>query len=490
MYNIIPRHGFCPREISAPPLITLGSVLGSAAQEQARNSNLPDDLFIGPALGYAGAALQDLYNVQLGNYPASPIGVYTCVVAGSGEGKDVSASAFRYPLIASQVADSESRALDVQALARQAKIRVARENYLIRKLVRVHQDSEKAREINSELELLSEMMADAPPSELSVVNDISPSGLMELLRLGVQSVCLQSTEASSTFKRFLGDPTVANAIWDGSPLKRDRVKEHSLLLTDRRLTMVLGLQPAPFERYLREKGRDANSIGLLPRMLISTHRPREARYAPLTFVTAKDGLKRYNERMAQLLSWGKAVRAQRAPRKVLKLDAEAAARYESTRNWLWEEATRGRFVSIPEYTKRACAQIVRIAAILHAMDDLPGDISFDTWMRAETIGLWYVHQFNELFSKSYKDLRVHSDSNVVFGAMRQAYAQHQMSVMERDLKFMVPHDWSASRLSQALRFLVAQQAIFRTKLPGRELFSLYPLSIPMSAFAYKPPRRA
>ena len=475
--HFILGESFVSWHISKPfPVQALGRVLGPAVWQHQSNTRLSLDMIAPLALGYAGGAVQDLVDVQRPNLPPSPPSLYVTVIAGSGEGKDTGAGPFQRPFLNIQAnADDEAQALRPAFSADAIEWELKRKN-LVKELAAAIVEGGPTVEIKKTIAAHERQTPVPFPLQKVLYKDATPKAL----KLGLcdwRSAVLSSMEAGEFFNGYMStDFALVNDGWQGSPIVVDRVRGSRRSIADPRLGIVLGVQPEPFMRFLRRRGVEAHDSGFTARFLVALPTSTRGMRMIDGIAQATNFVDMYIARAMALLEESAAGIRARKPRRVLRFTSEAEMEFTRVYNRIQELMQWGNLLfDIPGFASKAAENISRVAAVLHLIDDLEGDINMDTLRRATCIIEWFTHQFKFVFTQADIQPTLEHDANVIEQALATCRSSGQLSIPTKQLKYWIP-GMSAKRLARGVDNLLGQGRATLTPFQGADYLGLSLLS--------------
>lgn len=441
----------------ALPIRAYGTCLTSAIEEHSSNTKIPMEMIAPIALAAMASAAQNLYNVQRPGMAPSPISLNVILIAGSGEGKDASASPLLRPFH-----DFEQRTADA---AREAKVElvVARRLWeMQRKAVEAKYRGKLGnRRIADRAERELRKLYLAHPSSAAIpkllFNDATPLAVKQSLCLRWPSALLYSMEASSFFKGgLMRDMAFWNDLWGGAPLHLDRANDKERIsVAAPRMSMILGIQPGMLERFMLRRGQEAEDSGLVNRFLWASPPPSSGYRWIDDSETKKKHLAAYARRCTQLLEDGaqltEGVDDQRIP---LTLSARAQIIFRDAFNVAQQVMLEGPYSQVSGFAAKLTEQAARVAAVLHVADGLDGPIANETFVRAIQIVRWHARQYLRLVSPENVHERRVQDAEKMRRRLQHLKMAGQPLVSLKDLQFLFLEDgWKSLRIERALSAL-------------------------------------
>lgn len=439
------------------PVSALGSSLAPAVLQHCRNTNIPFEMVAPVALGCAAGAVQNLVNIIRPGLAPSPVSMSVLVVAGSGEGKDVAAAPFIKPFHTFQERSNEANAEHAQRHELDAMTWKAEHDVLLGELKQLMRQGEAIDTVRARLSAHLSLRSKPPRAPKIIFDDATPSAVKMSLCTNWPSALVYSMEATSIFNgRLMGDFGFWNAAWGGAPIHLDRISSGNVSVAAPRLSLVLGIQPEPLERFLRRRGTEAHDSGLLARFLVTC--PRSTKGFRLIDVNPKttDHLDAYTRQFAELLNESAKISGGTdGERMSLPFSANAQACFIDIYNML-QELMRpyASFHQVAAQAAKLAEQVARVAGVLHVVDGFEGPIREDTLRRAEMIVRWHSIQYLQAFSTTTPQAQDAQDAQELEAILAHHRFKGHHLVRRSDLIFMCHSSWKKARLERALRISV------------------------------------
>lgn len=399
-----PVQLFQQREPAEPiPREALGP-LRQAVEAIAFYTQAPEAIAMQSVLGAASLATQPFRDVELLR-GTSPISLFFLTVAESGERKSACDRLALRPVIAVEARRLRTYAEELRRFEDASKRAVAGDfnDHLV----------------EDQRHLWHAAGPSQPPLHPGIrLSDATFEGLFQQLAIGTPSIGLMTDEGGQilgghAMKRENKLRTAAglSKLWDGASVDRRRASSPPAVLSGRRVTVHLMMQPGvATEAFGDPTFRDQ---GLLSRTLIAWPESRigqrlieiddsnEARYA-----AALASLKPYEERMVELLETGfptvNGSRQELAPR-LLALGPDARAELARFYNRVeLAQAPEGAFANLHGFASKAAEQAVRIAAVMTIFDDVYApEIEQETMAGAIALMDWYLVEALRVLDAGY-----------------------------------------------------------------------------------------
>ena len=433
----------------------LGAKMGDAVIQHHRNSGVPLEI-IGPgALSAMAVACQNLLDVRRPNCSPSPTSLYMMVVAETGKGKDFGAAPFFSPILKYQARAEKEYKSEIEEFRKENRVWNLREMKVLKSLASVGLGCDDSDLLN-ELRQIDESRPMLPKAPKVITSDTTSGAIVESLCTRWPATCSFTMEGGSFLNGMQGRSLpFFNDAWGGQSLSRDRVGKKNISIENPRLSLVISIQYAPLNRFLKRLGADGHEIGFLQRILLSCVDP----FIPNVYITGEKKetnlIEICSERCEELLMESEVAGYGDCERKVLEFSAGASLMYVDILNYFRSQSNLGqRYQSIAGYAVKAPENIARIAAILHKVDNLLGTISEHTLQRAYIIGHWHVEQFFAMYSDTAIESKDMRDSNRLMDVLQYARCMGNAVIPKTDLDFWCPPDLQGRKLKAALHGLI------------------------------------
>jgi hypothetical protein len=467
------------------PIHAYGSCLASAIQEHSSNTKIPMEMIAPIALAAMASAAQNQYNVERPGMAPSPISLNVILIAGSGEGKDASASPLLRPFHnfeqktanAAREANVDlivaKRLWEMQRKAVEAKYRGSLGNRRI---------ADRAERELKKLYLAHPKSAMIPKL---LFNDATPLAVKQSLCLRWPSALLYSMEASSFFKGgLMRDMAFWNDLWGGAPLHLDRANDKARVsVAAPRMSMILGIQPGMLERFMQRRGREAEDSGLVNRFLWASPPPSSGyRWIDNTEPKTKQ-LAAYAKRCTQLLEDSAELTGGIDDRRIpLTLSPSAQEEFREAFNEAQWGIRWGPFHKVGGFAAKLTEQSTRVAAVLHVADGIDGPITLETLKRGIQIVRWHTKQYLRLASPENVQERRAQDAEVMRSRLHNLRMASQPLVSLKDLQFLFLEDgWKRLRIERALSALTESGQVIAHPIGRTIRYRLFDSPIPPSA---------
>lgn len=389
------------------PLEALPDELKQAVDEVQHFTQAPVPLVACSALASLSLACQGLVDIQREQGLRGPVGLFTLVIAESGERKSSSDGFFRKPIDQyerEQVVAAGPDALkhEKQLVAWEARVSGLKDR--IRKLSRDGKASDSA---ERELEELYSSKPVTPVVPRLLYGDVTPEALAYGLAKEWPSGGILSAEAGSVLgghamstESIMRNMSLLNTLWDGVRMKVDRRTSESFVVDGARLTFGLQVQPQTLLAFFEKHGELARGIGFMARFLIawpeSTQGTRFFRSPPKSW----SALEQLAGRMCRLLNTPVSLEDGRLVPNLLCLSPNARQVWIDTHDAVESElSSTGELVSVRDVASKAADNVARLAALFHVLRRGPsGEVDAHDVVGAGKIVSWHLQEAKRFFS--------------------------------------------------------------------------------------------
>lgn len=433
----------------------LGPLLGAAVEQQAVNTQVSRGIIGSGALGLLSTAVADLYDVQLHGHAPVPTSLYVWIVANTSEGKDFGISPFAAPFVAFQNREAQAerasafnlrfereRWADAKAILRQSRRAALR-------------DDEDTSEIDALIQRQENEKPTGKQSFKILYDQASIPSLEDQLCRRWPTACQFNLDAGAYFSHASAAwQGFWNARWGGSAIVGDTIARGSVFCESPRLSCVLGIQPSLlFKLLARSASSASHESGFVARPLIAMPPPVAASRVLTGLPPSTDRIVACQSTAAGLLE--ESIRLRRSGkhrRKVLTFSA-AAERFliHHANGYAALTAAGQQYFYIAGHALKATQNVARIAAVLHVINQMPGDISEDTARCAADLMAWYTCQSLLLSEQTNAAHRLSLRALALEAVIRNAHLAGCEYVQPRHLRFLWPYE--AKELKAALNYL-------------------------------------
>ncbi|MGO8778934.1 MAG: DUF3987 domain-containing protein [Rhodomicrobium sp.] len=389
------------------PIGALPAGLRAAIQEVAAYVKTPIAMAATSALSALSLASQGLADVERDTPLKGPVGLYSLVLADSGERKTTLDSFFlrairQYEAEARQKAQPGLEAFEAKLAAWKAE-KEGLEG-AIRQAAKESQDLTRLKE-RFEEHYLAEPAAPRMPRLLR--GDSTSEALAFSLAKHWPSAGILQSEAGLFLgshamgpEKIMAALSLLNSFWDGSDYTAERRSTESFTVLKPRLTVALQLQEPALRAFCLSRGELPRGIGFFARFLFA--RPKSAQ-GTRTYAKAPQtwpALSAFERRLIALLESTKQLDENGMLQlSMLTLDEAAEAQWTALYDRIELDLAEGRrYYDVRDVAAKAADNIARLAALFHLFEHGPhGRISAATIDAAGLIVLWHLNEARRFF---------------------------------------------------------------------------------------------
>lgn len=273
-----------------------------------------------------------------------------------------------------------------------------------------------------------------------VQTDATPEALAWALHVGWPAAGLMTAEGGLVLgghgmqrESIMRHLALLNALWDGAEHRVARRTQPSYLLTGRRLTLWVQVQPAALAQYLADHGALARGTGWLARCLIARPPTTQGTRAYRPPAAGQPALAAYHSRISELLSQSLPLVGDRLCPRVLMLSGAARTAWIAYHDEVEGDlAPGGELAGVRDAAAKAAENVARIAALL-AVYDGRDEVSADDVERAAALVSWHLCEARRVFASAQTETPV-SDAELL---VRWIMAQPD-PVTRRDVQWRGP----------------------------------------------------
>jgi putative DNA primase/helicase len=390
------------------PLDALPGAIREAVAEVQAFTKAPLPLVATSALSAISLAIQGHYDVRRAEGLRGPCGLFSLVIADSGERKS---TVDRYFTSAIESYEKDQAEIAKPLLA---KYRAGLDAWEAKKagikdrLRQLSKEQKSTTPVETALRDLEDDKPVAPKVPRLIHNDATPEALAHGLVREWASGGVVSAEAGLVFgahgmgkDSVMRNLSLLNILWDGGRLRIDRRTSESFTVEGARLTVGLQVQEATLRDFLRQSGALARGSGFLARFLIawpqSTQGLRPFTEPPRNWLA----LTVFNKRLAAILE-------QPAPLDdsaallpaVLDLSPGAKAAWIAFHDTIEIElGPGGELFDVRDVAAKSADNAARLAALFHIFEGGVGPISYEAFVGASQICAWHLNESRRFFGE-------------------------------------------------------------------------------------------
>ncbi|NTY86491.1 DUF3987 domain-containing protein [Serratia fonticola] len=397
-----PSTYFAPPTPDPIPYEQLPAIIRDAIWAVSNKTKAPLPLVTAAALAPVGFVCQSAINVSPEAGRVSPVTCNFLTVAESGERKTTVDNYFM-----ASIYDYERQAAEKHRVAEQQYVRESESwkveskalKSLLSKLTKKSQSTEEVK-----VRLMAHLQNEpSPPMKLQMLaSDITPAALQYQLHRGGGSLLLHSAEGDIILSgQAIQNLGMQNDAWDGKPISVIRRHSESYTIYDARLSVSIMVQPAPWQKYLKNHLEQARGSGFLARFFLAQPSSTIGFRVGHTMENHHPWIEPYTQRLQQLLMrYVDKLHNCDNSRKTLTFSPEAQ-RYWGNLCELIERrmAPGGIYFPIRDFASKEGNKIARLAALFHDFSGEDGDvISVQTVESANLVCNWYLNEALRLFT--------------------------------------------------------------------------------------------
>jgi hypothetical protein len=390
------------------PLDALPRVIREAVVEVQGFTKAPWALIATSALSALSLAVQAHYDVSRAEKLTGPCGLFSLVIADSGERKSTVDGFFT-----SAIRDYEESQAEI-AKPQWAEYRAAMEAWEsakagIKDAIRAHAKAGKSTVENERQMHALETRKPIPPRVPRLIySDVTPEALAYNLAKQWPSGGIVSAEAGSVLgSHGMGKDSVMrnlallNQLWDGARFTIDRRTSESFTVWGARLTVGLQIQEATLRDFLDNRGALARGTGFLARFLVAWPESTQG-FRPFTEAPPSwPALEAFNSRIAAILEPMPAMTEDGSlTPAMLELSPAAKTAWVAFHDAIEAGlASGGELYDVRDAAAKSADNAVRLAALLHIFLGGVGPVSHEAFVSASQIVAWHLHESRRFFGE-------------------------------------------------------------------------------------------
>jgi hypothetical protein len=387
------------------PTHALPSILQSTVTEYQQYGQQPIALIACSALANISLACQSLANVARDNYLLSPISLYFCIGALSGERKSASDSVFSRAAREWEETISEELAPTIRMGKAMHNEWQKTHDTLMTKLK--NSSFSDNGYIESELEELLLNEPEVPLQPTLYFEDITQEALAHYLAIGWPSASLWSDEGGIVLgsHSMQSNPTkfvaLLNRLWDAKKFITHRKTSEQSTLKHRRLTLNLMMQPILMKQFLLNPNSISRQSGFLPRCLLANpNSSMGQRFYLEPQKNTKTCFEAYDKRITECLSQSEDLTVDGCINlPTLHLSPVAKKQWVHFFNGVESGlGTNGQWTMMRDFASKAGENAARMAALFHLFEGKEGDISVEHTEQAINIIDWHLQETRRLLT--------------------------------------------------------------------------------------------
>jgi putative DNA primase/helicase len=391
------------------PIDALPDTIRAAVEEVAGFVKAPLPLVASSALAALSLACQAHIDAKRAEKLHGPSGLFSLIIADSGERKTTCDGFFTSPIRQYQAEQAEAMKPAIDEY--QAKIAAwqAEKDGLLSAVKESSKKGKPTDKLRAELVELEHDKPEPPRVPRLLYADTTPEALAYGLAKQWPSAGIMSSEAGVVLgSHGMGKDSIMknlgmlNQLWDGSSLDIDRRTSESFTVRGARLTICLQIQEATLRAFFDKSGALARGTGFLARFLVtwpeSTQGNRPFTEAPANWPK----LAEFHKRISSILNTPVPIDEFGAlSPAMLGLAPDAKAAWIQYHNSIENELrTGGELYDVRDVASKSADNAARLAALFQWLSS-PGsqEIGLPAFENASRIAAWHLHEARRFFGE-------------------------------------------------------------------------------------------
>jgi len=443
------------------PLDALPPTMREAVQEVQAFAQAPVAMVATSALSALSLAAQGLHDVKRADKLTGPIGLFTLVVADSGERK-TTCDEFFTPAIRKWERDqAEAMQPEVERFEADVSAWAAeRDGVLstIKDCAKKGKPTDQFRRVLAELQSCKPV---APRVPRLIYSDVTPEELGYRLATRWPSAAIASSEAGAVLGShgMTGDSAMRNMarlndLWSGQEIQSDRRTTESWVARGARLTVGLQVQESTLRAFFDKSAGLARGTGFLARFLVawppSTQGTRMFQDAPGQWPK----LATYHQRIERILSVPLAMDDGALTPALMPLTAEAKAMWVSYHDEVEKRLSAGgEYADVRDVASKSADNAARLAALFQIFEQGGGGaIGAEAMEPGCLVAAWHLQESRRFFGEIAQPQETADALRVIQWVKDYSHAQGTVEIATRDLQRLGPVR-NKDRLTLALKEL-------------------------------------
>ncbi|EKN4697771.1 DUF3987 domain-containing protein [Yersinia ruckeri] len=229
----------------------------------------PAELIASTLLSGLSLACQSLIKVKIKDTMQSPVSLYSFVVADSGERKTAVEKLVFKPFHEHDLRVLHQYEQQKKDYELKHKIRHQEEQAILKCINKATSKGLCIDELSRQLEKLSAEKPVPPKARRYIYNNVTPEALQfEMYTHSPQTGLITDEGANILSRRTMSDLGFMNSMWDDENFHVNRKTGPSFTIENGRITLLVMVQKAIFDDYLKRQGEHARGSGLFARCFI------------------------------------------------------------------------------------------------------------------------------------------------------------------------------------------------------------------------------
>jgi hypothetical protein len=453
--NIFDRYPGLP---DLSDLDLFGTAIGYACDQ----IKAPDSMILLTALSAIATVNQALCDVERPSGGKTSLSFYGLLIAFSGERKS-SMINFFYKLIREAEIEAEAEFQAEHALWKRKhqiwKMKRTVFTSLLRKTVQAELAAELSEaNYNDDNILKAQNLVDAhliaepakPRKPQLLHEDTTYPALLQAAHENSKYLCVLADEGSRTLDGLVTPGISAlNSAWNGVRLITGRKTSESFTVNDPRFSMLISIQPGPFDDYRERKSDQAKESGLWARAFVcSPHSTIGYRDNSLQICSERPD--KFEKRLRKLVKkCMKKAKGDNNDRNLMRFDDTAEELFHDiSREIELNMRPGGLYENAKDHASKLMENIARIAANLHIINNYDGNISWKTLNTAIHICVFFSKEYLNVFDSRPQHI---IDAELLFTWITTQAQNCNSNILQK--RWVMQH--CPSKLRKAKRFWAA-----------------------------------
>ena len=462
------------------PLDALPEHVLAAVEEVRAFVQAPTAMVATCALSALSLAIQAHIDVQRASKLSGPVGLFSLVIAESGERKSSCDGYFT-----ASIRDYEQRQIEnakplIKDYSADLQGWEAKQSGVKDKIRQLAKEGKKTGDLEQTLRDLEQEKPEPPRVPRLTYVDATPEALCWALRKWPSGGVLSAEAGTVLGAHGMGDSAMRNLatmnqLWDGATLIVDRKTSESFSLRGARLTIGLQIQEAALRTFLDKTGALARGSGFLARFLSawpeSTQGKRMFAEAPAHW----PNLETFHNRLTALLKLEAPIDDEGGlVPQMLSLTPDAKAAWiEFHDNIEADLAQGGELYDVRDVASKIADNVARLAALFHVFENGAGAVGIDAVERASRIAAWHLTESKRFFGELAQPQDMADAARLDTWLIAEAGTSQGQESTTRDAQRLGPVRDKA-RLDAALNILSELDRVRLGKVGKRNLILVNP----------------
>lgn len=449
------------RYLGLPDLSDL-DLLGTAIGYASDQIKSPYPMILLTALSAIATVNQALCDVERPSGGKTTLSFYGLLIAASGERKS-SVINFFYKLLREAEIEAKKEYQTEQALWKRKHQIWKMKRTVFTNLLRETVQAELAAELNEtdydddrirkaqdlvDAHLIAE--PEKPRKTQLLHEDITYPALLQAANENSKYLCVLADEGTRTLDGLVTPGISAlNSAWNGIQLITGRKTSESFAINDPRFSVLISIQPGPFDNYRERKSDQAKESGLWARAFVCGPYSTIG-YRDNSLQTYSEPPDRFEERLRKLVKkCMKKAKKNSNDRNLMHFDDAAKELFNSTSSEIeLNMRPGGLYENATDHASKIMENIARIAANLHIINQYDGNISWKTLNTAIHIGIFFSKEYLNVFDSRPQHI---IDAELLFTWITTQAQNRNNNILPK--RWVMQH--CPSKLRKAKRFWAA-----------------------------------